>query len=111
MTPFPNQTSEAVPTQGDTQPNQQQNLQLQALSSTLLPVQGMAFLVAPLCYLHEHPADVYRLFRSMYARCEPGEEHWQTVHLLLLLTEDQCFFHFPYTQICAIFKNIVVANQ
>ncbi|GAX73915.1 hypothetical protein CEUSTIGMA_g1365.t1 [Chlamydomonas eustigma] len=43
-------------------------LQQQLLSNTILPVQGIAFLVAPLCYLYEHPADVYRLFRSMYAR-------------------------------------------
>ncbi len=34
----------------------------------VLPVRGLAHLAAPLCYLHEHPAAIYRLFRSLYAR-------------------------------------------
>lgn len=35
--------------------------------SMLLP-QGVALLAAPLCYMMEHPAAVFRLFKSMYTR-------------------------------------------
>ncbi len=36
--------------------------------SGVLPSPGLGLLAAPLCYLHEHPAAVYGLFRAMYVR-------------------------------------------
>lgn len=44
--------------------------------SGVLPFQGLACYLAPLCHCLQHPAAVYRLFRALYCR------HWCALHSL-----------------------------
>lgn len=44
--------------------------------SGILPFQGMASYLAPLCYLYEQPAAAYRVFAAMYGR------YWCRLHTL-----------------------------
>lgn len=44
--------------------------------SGILPFQGMASYLAPLCYLYQQPAAVYRMFKAMYGR------YWCCLHTL-----------------------------
>ena len=46
--------------------------------SSVLPSQGLALMAGPLCYMYQHPAAVYRLFRVMYCR------HWCKLRSLSL---------------------------
>eukprot|EP00877_Chromochloris_zofingiensis_P003595 jgi/Chrzof1/13236/Cz07g25210.t1 len=44
--------------------------------SGLLPYNGLAAYAAPLCYLYDHPAAVYRIFSALYCR------YWSVLHTL-----------------------------
>lgn len=42
--------------------------------SGILPFQGLALYLAPLCYVYEHPAAVYLVLAAMYCR------YWSCLH-------------------------------
>lgn len=45
-------------------------------ASGVLPFQGLASFLAPVCFMYQHPAAVYKVFMAMYCR------FWSRLHTL-----------------------------